>query len=81
MGAAASPELGTHFDPAEAAAEARADAPTLVPATIDPDVLWSCLTCGACVEECPVDIEHVDTIVEMRRFEVLMDRAFRARLG
>ncbi|MCU1599462.1 MAG: ferredoxin, 4Fe-4S, partial [Frankiales bacterium] len=26
---------------------------------IDPDVLWSCTTCGACVEQCPVDIEHV----------------------
>ncbi|MEI6701662.1 MAG: (Fe-S)-binding protein, partial [Actinomycetota bacterium] len=33
---------------------------TLVPFTIDPDVLWSCTTCGSCVEQCPVDIEHVD---------------------
>ncbi|HEX5189494.1 MAG TPA: (Fe-S)-binding protein [Streptosporangiaceae bacterium] len=31
------------------------------------DVLWSCTTCGACVEQCPVDIEHVDTIVHLRR--------------
>jgi Fe-S oxidoreductase len=53
-----------------------AQAPTLVPETIEPDVLWSCLTCGACVEECPVDIEHVDTIVEMRRYEVLMESRF-----
>ncbi|MDT7659203.1 MAG: hypothetical protein QOF38_3918 [Pseudonocardiales bacterium] len=30
---------------------------------IDPDVLWSCTTCGACVEQCPVDIEHVDVAV------------------
>src|SRR5215472_15292538 len=29
---------------------------------IDPDVLWSCTNCGACVEECPVDIEHIDHI-------------------
>ena len=29
-------------------------------AVIDQDVLWSCTTCGACVEQCPVDIEHVD---------------------
>ena len=36
-------------------------------AVIDPDVLWSCTTCGACVEQCPVDIEHVDHIVDMRR--------------
>jgi len=42
---------------------------TLVPFTIDPDVLWSCTTCGACVEECPVDIEHIDAIVDMRRYE------------
>jgi Fe-S oxidoreductase len=35
---------------------------------IDPDVLWSCTTCGACVEQCPVDIEHVDHIVDMRRY-------------
>ena len=34
---------------------------------IDPDVLWSCTTCGACVEQCPVDIEHVDHIVDLRR--------------
>ena len=52
------------------------DAPTLVPTVIDPDVLWSCTTCGACVEQCPVDIEHVDTIIDMRRYEVLMESRF-----
>ncbi|MDA8186064.1 MAG: (Fe-S)-binding protein [Actinomycetota bacterium] len=57
------------------------DAPTLVPATIEPDVLWSCLTCGACVEECPVDIEHIDTIVDMRRYEVLMESRFPSEAG
>jgi ferredoxin len=31
---------------------------------IDPEVLWDCTTCGACVEQCPVDIEHVDHIVD-----------------
>src|SRR4030095_1514555 len=36
---------------------------------IDPDVLWSCTTCGACVEQCPVDIEHVDHIVDTRRYQ------------
>ncbi|HEX9030245.1 MAG TPA: (Fe-S)-binding protein, partial [Streptosporangiaceae bacterium] len=36
-------------------------------ALIGKDVLWSCTTCGACVEQCPVDIEHVDTIVHLRR--------------
>jgi Fe-S oxidoreductase len=43
---------------------------------VDPDVLWSCTTCGACVEQCPVDIEHVDHIVDMRRYQVLIESAF-----
>ncbi len=43
---------------------------------IDPDVLWSCVTCGACVEQCPVDIEHVDHIVDMRRYQVLIESSF-----
>jgi Fe-S oxidoreductase len=37
------------------------------PAVIGSDILWSCTTCGACVEQCPVDIEHIDTIVHLRR--------------
>ncbi|MFZ0665124.1 MAG: heterodisulfide reductase-related iron-sulfur binding cluster [Acidimicrobiales bacterium] len=53
----------------------------LVPNTITPDVLWSCLTCGACVEQCPVDIEHVDTIVDMRRYQVLMESEFPSEAG
>jgi Fe-S oxidoreductase len=43
---------------------------------IDPDVLWSCVTCGACVEQCPVDIEHIDHIVDMRRYQVLIESQF-----
>ncbi len=54
---------------------------SLVPSVIDPDVLWSCTTCGACVEECPVDIEHIDTIVDMRRYEVLMESRFPSEAG
>jgi Fe-S oxidoreductase len=57
------------------------DVATLVPTTIDPDVLWSCTTCGACVEQCPVDIEHVDAIIDMRRFEVLMESRFPSEAG
>jgi len=53
----------------------------LVPDIIDPDVLWSCTTCGACVEECPVDIEHVDAIVDMRRYQVLMESSFPSEAG
>ena len=36
-------------------------------ALLDADTLWSCTTCRACVEECPMMIEHVDAIVDMRR--------------
>ncbi|WP_375492223.1 (Fe-S)-binding protein [uncultured Jatrophihabitans sp.] len=48
---------------------------------IDPDVLWSCTTCGACVEQCPVDIEHIDHIVDMRRYQVLIESAFPSEAG
>ncbi len=48
---------------------------------IDPDVLWSCTTCGACVQQCPVDIEHVDHIVDMRRYQVLMETAYPTELN
>jgi Fe-S oxidoreductase len=48
---------------------------------IDPDVLWSCTTCGACVEQCPVDIEHVDHIVDMRRYQVLVESKFPSEAG
>ena len=50
-------------------------------APISMDVLWSCTNCGACVNECPVDIEHVDHITNMRRFQVLVESEFPAELG
>ncbi|HEY6739550.1 MAG TPA: (Fe-S)-binding protein, partial [Actinopolymorphaceae bacterium] len=50
-------------------------------AVIDPDVLWSCTTCGACVQECPVDIEHVDHIVDVRRHQVLVESEFPTELN
>ena len=53
----------------------------LVPNVIEPDVLWSCTTCGSCVEQCPVDIEHVDTILDMRRYQVLMESSFPSEAG
>ncbi|CAD0262461.1 (Fe-S)-binding protein [Pseudomonas veronii] len=39
----------------------------IVNGLVDADTLWSCTTCRACVEECPMMIEHVDAIVDMRR--------------
>ncbi len=48
---------------------------------IDPDVLWSCTSCGACVQQCPVDIEHVDHIMDMRRYQVLVESNFPTELN
>src|SRR3954454_9505395 len=48
---------------------------------IDPDVLWSCTNCGACVEQCPVDIEQIDPIDDMRRYQVLIESNFPFEAG
>jgi Fe-S oxidoreductase len=48
----------------------------LVGSTITDDELWACTTCMACVQECPVMIEHVDAIVDMRRYLVLNESRF-----
>ena len=80
--AAASPGLSlvgaTGYDPSSPLGAYTPHGPDAV---IDQDVLWSCTSCGACVEQCPVDIEHVDAIVDMRRYQVLIESAFPAELG
>ena len=43
---------------------------------IHPDELWACTNCGACVEQCPVDIEHIDHILDMRRYQVMVESNF-----
>lgn len=53
----------------------------LVPGVISEEVLWDCTMCGACVEQCPVDIEHIDHILDLRRHQVLMEAAFPRELG
>ena len=40
------------------------------------DVLWSCTTCRACEDICPVNIEHLDFIIESRKHQVLMEASF-----
>jgi len=40
----------------------------LIGGFISPEVLWSCTSCRACMEACPVSIEHIDTIIDMRRY-------------
>ncbi|MBM6401612.1 heterodisulfide reductase-related iron-sulfur binding cluster [Phycicoccus sonneratiae] len=68
----------TGYDPAAPLSAYNPHGPDAV---IDQDVLWSCTTCGACVEQCPVDIEHVDHIVDMRRYATLIESAFPNELG
>jgi Fe-S oxidoreductase len=55
---------------------AEAVARPLVDTAIPYEAVWDCLTCGACVEACPVTIEHVDKIVGIRRNLVLEDSRF-----
>jgi Fe-S oxidoreductase len=52
------------------------DLPVIVPEIVAPDILWSCTTCRACEEACPLFIECVDKIVDQRRNLVLMQGAF-----
>ena len=52
----------------------------LVPGAISEDAVWDCVTCGACVEACPVLIEHIDKIVGIRRHLVLEESRFPAEL-
>lgn len=54
---------------------------TLVFNYITEDELWACTTCMACVQECPVMIEHVQTIVDMRRYLVLTESKFPSELS
>ena len=50
----------------------------LVPNAVTDNVVWDCVTCGACVRECPVSIEHIDHIIDLRRHLVMMDSRFPA---
>jgi len=55
------------------AALAGGELAALVPNAVTDDVVWDCVTCGACVQECPVSIEHVDHIVDLRRHLVMVE--------
>ena len=50
--------------------------PTLLGGVINDETLWSCTTCGACEEECPVMIEYVNKVVDLRRGLVLMENRY-----
>jgi len=49
--------------------------------SVTPDELWACTTCGACMQVCPVMNEHIPTLVELRRAQVMMESAFPAELN
>jgi Fe-S oxidoreductase len=67
---------------AGALAERRRDGqPELVPGTFTEDEIWTCTTCGACMKECPVEIEHIPKIVGARRSQVLMQSKFPQELN
>jgi Fe-S oxidoreductase len=53
----------------------------LNPDVIEDEVIWDCVTCGACMQECPVNIEHVDHIVDMRRNLVMGESRFPQEAG
>lgn len=60
----------------QAYGKAVAELPALNPEVIEDEVVWDCTTCGACVQACPVNIEHIDTIVDMRRNLVMSESRF-----
>ncbi len=57
------------------------EATPLVPEVVDEEVVWACTTCGGCVRECPVDIEHIDAIVDLRRNLVMAESRFPQEAG
>jgi Fe-S oxidoreductase len=48
----------------------------LVPNAVPEESVWDCVTCGACVQACPVSIEHIDHIVDLRRHLVMVESSF-----
>ncbi len=55
--------------------------PALLGDVISEQTLWECTTCRACMQECPVFIEHVPKIVDMRRSLVMMESRFPPKLN
>ena len=49
-----------------------------MPGAVPEESVWDCVTCGACVQACPVSIEHVDHIVDLRRHLVMVESSFPA---
>jgi Fe-S oxidoreductase len=74
------------FEQGERILDARAEGTEAEPVPLNPEVVedevvWDCVTCGACVQECPVNIEHVDHIIDMRRNLVMGESRFPQEAG
>jgi Fe-S oxidoreductase len=57
------------------------DGKSLVGDYITKEELWACTTCHACVQECPINIDHVSLIMDMRRYLVMEESAAPASLN
>lgn len=60
-----------HAHPGRDPRDGAGPAAPLLPSATSADTLWACTTCRACVEACPMMIEHVDAVLDLRRFETL----------
>ena len=60
----------------EAFAAAIEALPAMNPDIVEDEVIWDCTTCGACVQACPVNIEHIDHIIDQRRNLVMSESRF-----
>jgi Fe-S oxidoreductase len=59
-----------------AGADGEAQLAPLVGSAVPEESVWDCVTCGACVQACPVSIEHIDHIVDLRRHLVMVESSF-----
>src|SRR4030088_2965969 len=67
--------------PKALAGDAHNPPPPIVPNAVTDDIVWDCVTCGACVRECPVGIEHIDHIIDLRRNLVMVESRFPEEAG
>jgi Fe-S oxidoreductase len=65
----------------KALADASYTPPPIVPNAVTDDIVWDCVTCGACVRECPVGIEHIDHVIDLRRNLVMVESRFPEEAG
>jgi Fe-S oxidoreductase len=67
--------------PRALAAKGSYEPPPIVPNAVTDDIVWDCVTCGACVRECPVGIEHIDHVIDLRRNLVMVESRFPEEAG